>query len=65
MTDIARSHEFAYEQTDIPAGLTIRDWRTQRAHTRPTSRLWSRMSGVLLRSARRLRGTAEDEQCAA
>ena len=31
MTDAARWHEFAYEQTDIPAGMTVRDWRTQRA----------------------------------
>ena len=31
MTDTARWHEFAYEQTDIPAGMTVRDWRCQRA----------------------------------
>jgi hypothetical protein len=33
MTDAARWHEFAYEQTDIPAGMTVRDWRnTARPH---------------------------------
>ena len=31
MTGAARWHEFAYEQTEIPAGITIREWRTQRA----------------------------------
>jgi len=36
MTDAARWHEFAYEQTDIPAGMTVRDWRRQRASTRAT-----------------------------
>jgi hypothetical protein len=65
MTDAARWHEFAYEQTDIPAGLTVRDWRTQRARTRPTSRRWSRIMGALPRRARRRRGMAEDERCAA
>ena len=47
MTDIARWHEFAYEQTDIPAGMTVRDWRKQRARTRATSRRWSRIVGAL------------------
>ena len=65
MTDAARWHEFAYEQTDIPAGMTVRDWRTQRARTRPTWRRWSQIIGALPRSARRLRGTAEDERCGA
>src|SRR4051812_10202815 len=61
MTTGARWHEFAYEQTDIPAGMTVRDWHTQRARTRPRSRI----IGVLPRSARRLRGTAEDQRSAA
>jgi hypothetical protein len=57
MTDIARWHEFAYEQTDIPAGLTIRDWRTQRTGTRATSRPWAWILGALPRTARRPRRT--------
>ena len=47
MTHVARWHEFAYEQTDIPAGMTVGDWRTQRARTRPTSRRWSQIIGAL------------------
>jgi hypothetical protein len=65
MTGAARWHEFAYEQTDIPAGMTVRDWRIQRVRTRPMSRRWSRIISVLSRSARRLRRTAEDDRCAA
>ena len=38
MTHVARWHEFTSEQTDIPAGMTVRDWRPERACTRPTSR---------------------------
>ena len=64
MTDAARWHEFAYEQTDIPAGMTVRDWRLQRARTRATSRR-SRIIGALPRRARRRRGTAAGERCAA
>ena len=65
MTDAARWHEFAYEQTDIPAGMTVRDWRIQRARTRATSRRWSRIIGALPRRARRRRGMAAGERCAA
>jgi len=39
----ARRHEFLYVQTDIPAGITIREWRAQRAESRPRGlrrRLW-------------------------
>jgi hypothetical protein len=57
MTDAARSHEFAYEQTDIPAGMTVSDWRTQRARTRAKARRWSRTIGVLGRRAWRRRST--------
>jgi hypothetical protein len=47
MTDPARRHDFAYLQTDIPAGMTIRDWRAQRAANRTPSRhCWSLMSGL-------------------
>jgi hypothetical protein len=57
MTDAARWHEFAYEQTDIPAGMTVRDWRIQRARTHATSRRWSRIAGVLARRVWRRRST--------
>ena len=64
MTHVARWHEFAYEQTDIPAGMTVRDWRTQRARAHPTSRRWSRIIGAP-RRARRRRGMVAGERCAA
>jgi hypothetical protein len=53
MTGVAHWHEFAYEQTDIPAGLTVRDWRAQRARTRATARHWPRIVGVLFRKSKR------------
>jgi hypothetical protein len=31
-------HAFAYEASDIPAGMTIREYRAQRARTRPMGR---------------------------
>jgi len=65
MTAAARWHEFAYEQTDIPAGMTVRDWRIHRTRTRATSRHWSRIIGALRRRARRRRGTAAGDRCAA
>ena len=65
MTDAARWHEFAYEQTDIPAGMTVRDWHTQRARSRPTSRRWSRIIGAQPRRPRRRRGMVAGERCAA
>ena len=65
MTDAARWHEFAYEHTDIPAGMTARDWRLHRARTPATSRPWSRIIGALPRRARRRRGTAAGDRCAA
>jgi hypothetical protein len=62
MTAVARWHEFAYEQTDIPAGMTVREWR---ARERATSRDWSRIIGALPRRPRRRRGTTAGERCAA
>jgi len=63
MSDLARWHEFAYEQTDIPAGMTVRDWRIERACTRATSRRpW--ILGALPRRARRPRRTSAGERCA-
>ena len=38
MTAGARWHEFAYEQTDIPAEMTIREWRMHRARRRAIAR---------------------------
>jgi hypothetical protein len=31
-------HSFLYESCDIPAGMTIREWRTARAAGRPPRR---------------------------
>lgn len=37
MPDEGLSHHFVYVHTDIPAGMTIREWRAQRAPQRPAS----------------------------
>ena len=34
MADPPGSHDFVYVHTDIPAGMTIREWRAQRAAER-------------------------------
>ena len=34
MTDEPVSHDFVYVHTDIPEGMTIREWRAQRAAER-------------------------------
>ena len=34
MKDTLISHDFGYVHTDIPAGMTIREWRAQRAAER-------------------------------
>ena len=34
MSDRPDSHDFLYVHTDIPAGMTIRDWRALRAANR-------------------------------
>lgn len=60
MTGAARWHEFAYEQTDIPAGMTLRDWHTQRTGKRATPRRWLRMFGALSGWRRR---SAATERC--
>ena len=62
MTGAARWHEFVYEQTDIPAEITIREWRTQRARRRMTARRRG-LRSLLGRSARRR--TTETTSCAA
>ena len=64
MTHVARWHDFAYEQSDIPVGMTVRDRRLQRARTRARSRRWSQIVGVLGRGARRRRARVRaSEQC--
>jgi hypothetical protein len=34
MTGTGGSHDFAYVDSDIPEGMTIRDWQAQRAAAR-------------------------------
>ena len=50
MNNAARWHEFAYEQTDIPAGMTIDDWRLRRA-TRARRCIYRRMRDLIRNSA--------------
>lgn len=38
MADPLRSHDFAYVHTDIPAGMTIGEWRAHRAAERGAGR---------------------------
>jgi hypothetical protein len=35
---ITSPHAFAYEASDIPAGMTIREYRAQRSRNRPVGR---------------------------
>jgi hypothetical protein len=42
MTDLPVSHDFGYVHTDIPEGMTIREWRAQRAADRAAARLAAR-----------------------
>ena len=44
IADPLGSHEFAYVHTDIPAGMTIREWRVHRAAERDAAR--SRPAGA-------------------
>ena len=39
MTDEPTSHDLVYVHTDIPEGMTIREWRAQRAVDRAAARL--------------------------
>ena len=43
--DTPGSRDFVYVQTDIPAGMTIREWRTQRAANRPAPSRRSPLAG--------------------
>jgi hypothetical protein len=38
MADPPVSHDFSYVHTDIPAGMTIREWRVHRAAERGAAR---------------------------
>lgn len=38
MSELPRAHDFAYVHTDIPEGMTIREWRVQRAAERAAQR---------------------------
>ena len=44
-----RPHDFAYIQTDIPPGMTIREWRADRASSTPPRRSWHRVARALAR----------------
>ena len=37
MADRLGSHDFVYVHTDIPAGMTLPEWRAQRAAGRPAT----------------------------
>ncbi|MDP9255976.1 MAG: hypothetical protein M3Q31_05405 [Actinomycetota bacterium] len=61
MTDEPVSCDFVYVHTDIPAGMTIREWRARRAADRAARAAWrpsalrSRLTGAVrtwLRPAR-------------
>ena len=67
MADPELSHDFGYVHTDIPAGMTIREWRAQRAAERGAagaahrSRRWPRPTIAMVdawRHARRPASTA-------
>jgi hypothetical protein len=56
MTAPDDSCHFRYVQTDIPEGMTIREWRARRATGRPTRHRWrfrARASVVVWRAAAR------------
>ena len=38
MSDRPNAHAFLYVHTDIPAGMTMHEWRAQRATSRPRPR---------------------------
>jgi hypothetical protein len=40
MTASDGSCDFLYVHTDIPEGMTIREWRAERAASRPTRHQW-------------------------
>jgi hypothetical protein len=51
MADRPGSHDFVYVHTDIPAGMTIREWRAQRAASRPAADRRSRLAGSWVRGS--------------
>ena len=44
MTDSRGSHDFVYVHTDIPAGMTIGEWRAQRSAERAAAHAAGRES---------------------
>lgn len=46
MTDRRGSYEFVYVHTDIPDGMTIREWRGQRAVEREAQRRQERAAAA-------------------
>ena len=56
MTDEPVSHDFVYVHTDIPAGMTIRQWRAQRAADRAAAARAARAARRPSALGRRLTG---------
>jgi hypothetical protein len=50
---VTSRNAFAYEACDIPVGMTIREFRSQRARSRKSKRFW-RISRALRRRPLRL-----------
>ena len=51
MTASDGSRDFRYVHSDIPEGMTIREWRARRAANRPTRHRWrlrARAAGVMV-----------------
>jgi hypothetical protein len=46
MADQPVSHDFLYVHTEIPAGMTIREWRAQRAASRAAATRRSRLAAT-------------------
>jgi hypothetical protein len=53
MPDQPVSHDFGYVHTDIPAGMTIREWRDHRAAERAAERGTARAERRIRSLARR------------
>ena len=54
MSEQTRAHDFVYVDTDIPEGMTIREWRAQRAARREEERAARRrrLRAAVTRSSR-------------
>ena len=58
MTDAGGPHHFIYVHTDIPEGMTIREWRAQRAAERAATQASQREQRQRRRTATVLRWLA-------